>query len=124
MSRVFITGDRTGCLAYPALVAGQLLQAVAAGEQVVTGDNDGVEALVRGIAALGGVPVEVIETPRDASGTADWDRRHRLVILDGEGPARVVAIHVDPFTSKVVASALQQWGDGLQLVTEADLLPS
>lgn len=110
--KVFITGDRSMNEIYPAIVMVEMLKAAHAGSEIVTGDNLGIEILVRSFGELAGVPVEVICG-------SEWDTRHELLKSLEIG---VVAIHGAPFESSVVRSLTSIMPDSeLRIVTPADL---
>jgi hypothetical protein len=118
---VFITGDRTPTPIYPGMAAIEMIRALGAGDKVVTGDNGGVEAMVREIAKQADVEVEVIASSHTPEGKVDWDSRH--VFLGSVPDMRVVAIHADPHASSVVKSLFATLGDDqVTLRTPVDLL--
>lgn len=119
----FITGDRMMTAVYPGLVMLEMLNASAHGQTIMTGINDGVEALVRAIGEKAGVPVQVVEqkpldVPENPGHWIDWDARHLGLPSDCE----VVSVHVDTHTCRVTMSALNVLPDErVRLVTLADL---
>ena len=115
MSTTFITGDRMLSPVYPPLVAVEMLRAVAQGDKIATGENDGVEAIVREFGKLAGIDVSVREGDKAA-----FDARHEALVKD-EIP--VVMIHVDPHESSVYASLARTTpDDAVRLVTPLDLV--
>jgi hypothetical protein len=118
---VFITGDRTPTLIYPGMVAIEMIRTLAAGDTVMTGDNAGVEEIVREIAKQAEVEVQVVPSTHSADGKVQWDERHAFVASIPD--TRVVAIHADPHSSSVVKSLFATMGDeAVTLRTTADLL--
>lgn len=122
---IFLTGDRMMALPYPGQVMLELLRAVNEGKQIMTGTNDGIEALTRAFCEQAGVPVIVVEqmplqTPENPGHWIDWDKRHLSLPEDCE----IVSIHVDHHTCRVTMSALNVRGDDVRLVTLADMLPT
>lgn len=98
MSKIFITGDRTMAVVYPGQVAIELLRAVHAGKQIVTGDNVGVEEFVRILCEQADIPFETLPTPTGDDGRPDWDARHAVVDIE------TVVIHADPHASSITKS--------------------
>lgn len=114
----FITGDRQLTVLYPGQVAVEIMRALAAGESIATGDNDGVESVVRAFADQAGFAVELVPTPL-LEGDARWDARHSNL----PAGTKVVAVHADPMSSHVVTSAMRVVPEELfRLVTPADAL--
>lgn len=119
----FITGDRMMAQVYPAMVMLEMLNAAAHGVAIMTGINDGVEALVRAVAEKAGISIEVVEQfpLKDEANPGhwiDWDARH----LGLPETCEVVSIHVDTHTCRVTMSALNVLPDErVRLVTLADL---
>jgi hypothetical protein len=119
MSRLLITGDRTLSPVYPTMVLVEMLRAVSNGQDIITGTNDGVEALVRSAGQEADVPVAVIENPTTPEGWIDWDARHAGISED----TTVLVIHADVHESRVGKSVLNTVPeDRVKLVTLADLL--
>lgn len=118
MSKTFITGDRSMGPAYPILVSAAMLRAVAQGDAIATGENGGVEEMVRGLGQLAGIQVEVIP-----GGKPDFDTRHAAVYESG---AKAVVIHVDPHASSLTPSLLSAFAgaddDRVTLMGVQDLL--
>lgn len=118
----FITGDRTPGPLYVPLVAVELLRAVAQGEAVQTGENGGVEEIVRELGSLAGIEVSVVPGTK-----AEFNTRHDTVASSG---ARAVAIHTEPHSSSLIPSLLQSFSnagrsdDAVRIVTHADLMVS
>jgi hypothetical protein len=96
------------------------MRALAQGDGIATGDNDGVESVVRAFAETAEIPILVVPTPINAeTGKPDWDDRHRHL---GEDTA-VVAVHADPHDSSVVKSLFAILADDrVRLVTLTDVL--
>ncbi len=120
---VFITGDRMMAVVYPHMVVVEMLKAAHAGKQIMTGVNDGVEAIVRSYGETTGIPIAVVEqkplaTPENPGHWIDWDARHLGLPADTE----VVSVHVDHHTCRVTMSALNVLpSDSVRLATTADL---
>lgn len=111
MARVLLTGDRSANIMMMGFVALEMLRACARGDDIVTGDNAGVESMVRSLAERTGVKVEVLE------GGKPWDARHEAM-RDGHGVETVVVIHGDPLSSSMYPSICETWGDdAVTLVT-------
>lgn len=110
---LFITGDRSNDMLNTGFVAVEMLRALAKGEDLMTGDNAGVERFVRDIAAHAEVPLLVVESPRTEQGYVDWDKRHTAFTDE----VRVLFIHNDPQASRIGRSLLQNLPeDRLQLL--------
>lgn len=117
MTNVFITGDRSGANPFMAgMIAMEMLRAAGAGDKIVTGDNPGVEEIVRKIADDADLAIDVVQSPRvDGSEHIDWDRRHRR-LRDDE--VKIVLFHVDPMSSRVGRSLMSIMPDDqLKLVS-------
>lgn len=114
--KTFITGDRSLGPLYPALVAVQMIKLASLGVKIVTGENTGVEQLVRSYGALAGLDIEVA-----AGGKAEFDERHAALAADN---IPVILIHSDPAESSVYASVARTAfpDDDVRLVTLADLV--
>ncbi len=112
--RVFITGDRQDAdVTSLGQVAIELLKAAGRGDAVSTGDNEGIESLVRRVSDETGFPVEVLESPRlgsdsEFSGYVDWDTRHQLI---KDMDSRVVVIHQSPSNSRILSSLDRVFAD-------------
>lgn len=122
VTKVFITGDRSLSPAYLPLVSIEMLRAVASGVKVVTGDQPGVEALVRELARAAGIEVEVVTLAvvSDKPTADEWDARHTALV---EAEIEVIAVHSDPHASSVVKSLFRTTSDdAVRVVTPADLL--
>jgi hypothetical protein len=81
--------------------------------------------MVRDIAQQTGVTIEVLESPRTEEGKVDHVAR--AATLFNRPETRVVAIHVDPQDSRVIAALVYAFSDAddrLVLATAADLLPT
>lgn len=121
--QVFITGDRSqysvGLIGFVAI---ELLRAAGRQDTVLTGDNPGVEAIVRRLADDSGFPVTVVESPRDSDNPqyVDWDARHERL---KETDARVIVIHGQPESSRIGRSVERTFGDaGQDRVTFVSLI--
>lgn len=120
---VFITGDRMMTPLYPGQVAVEMLRALAHGKNIATGDQLGIEEVVRVIGKLSEVEVEVVNSPiMDVPEQwVDWDTRHKA-LLERDG-LEFVAIHVDPLSCTGVKSVLMTVPeDRLRLVSLEDFL--
>jgi hypothetical protein len=117
-STVFITGDRTPTVAYPLLVALELMRALKEGQKIVTTDATGVAACVRDLARMADVEVDVIPLPANKESYPDY----HLAVANAFNPD-FVAIHVDPHSSSIIMSliAMTHADDNLRIVTHADL---
>lgn len=117
----FITGDRSPALIYGGMAAIEMIRAMGHGELIATGDNEGVEAMVRQIAEQAGVEIEIVESSRTPEGKVDHAARAAYV---EEAYTKVVAIHADPHDSRVIQALLTAFEDSerLRLVTPVDLL--
>ncbi len=115
MRPMFITGDRSYALPYLPLVSIELLKAVKSGSQIVTGENSGVEEIVREFAHEAGLDISIVSN-RDS-----WDERHREVVAGLD--ADFVVVHVDAMESSVARSVLEvAASDRVHLVTMAEML--
>lgn len=94
MSKVFFTGDRSMTPFYPGLVIIEMFKRALAGDTILTGENTGVEAIVRDVAQAVGLEVEVV------SNADTWDARHESLADD----VQVLAFHFEPMASSVVQS--------------------
>lgn len=117
----FITGDRSMAIFYPGQVAVEMIRALGQGNGIATGENDGVEAIVRALANEAGVEIGIVtnpETPLE-NGKVDWDARHATL----PDHMTVVGVHADPHDSRVLQSVLRVVPDDrVRLVTAVDLL--
>lgn len=114
---VFIEGDRQMTPFYPSVVSMEMLRALAKGQTIYTGTNEGgVEHLVRLIADEAEVPIQVVEhtyLPEDQrdmntyGASVDWDARHKALPADVE----VFVIHVDHQDCRESRSALATLDD-------------
>lgn len=114
MTTTFITGDRSNASVYFPLVAIEMMRALAAGNDIATGDSEqGVDRVVREFGDHAGVEVFVVPTP-----DGDFDTRNANVcdLIDWS----VVLVHSAPEKSRAIASLLQD--DDTRLVTHMDLL--
>lgn len=115
---VFITGDRSLSPVYPALVAVEMLRAVAQGDKIETGDNGGVELIVREFAKLAGIEVSVLEGDKST-----FDARHAALAVAG---TPLVVVHADAHASSMIPSILSAYGDAgddlVRIATPADLV--
>ena len=102
---VFITGDRSinpllGIEAVGSLVSQIGANALVRGQTItlMTGDNDGVEWIVREFLASLSVKIETLETPKLEDGTPDWDTRSDTLenVCD-----QVFFVHSDPLASSI-----------------------
>src|SRR4051812_12356231 len=116
MSKVFITGDRSQGPFYIPLVAIELLRAVNDGDEVATGENGGVEQIVRDVAERAGVHIRVV--PGDKSMFAE---RHAALAKEGY---TVVVVHSAPEASSLLPSVLEAFpaDNDVRIVTHADLM--
>lgn len=124
MSKIFITGDRQMSAVYPGLAAIEMLRAMHAGHEVVTGDNNGIEFFVRELAKGAGIELATVANPVTLTdeGKPNWDERVQD-ILQLEDLVEIVAIHTDPHSSSIIRSLVGRIGDEtLRIVTPADLL--
>lgn len=105
---------------YPGQVAIEIMRALANGDDIMTGDNDGVESVVRAFSESAEFPVHVVPTPHQSeTGVADWDSRHQHL---GDG-VNVVVVHADPHASHIVRSLFNVVDeDRVRLVTTTDAL--
>jgi hypothetical protein len=94
---VFITGDRSLDALNPGFVAVEMLRALAKGEDIMTGDNGGVEAVVRTLAEQAEFPVIVVASPKNEAGYTDWDARHQGL----SDEVRVLFVHSEPMSSRI-----------------------
>lgn len=122
MTKLFLTGDRSFSPIYPGLVVVQMFKAALRGDKVMTGDNPGVEQLVRDIAAEVGLDIEVVATSFHAvTGKPGWDVRHKQ--LADAGDIKVMVFHVEPMASSVVKSVMAVMPeDRYELLTPVELL--
>lgn len=119
MARILFTGDRSFSPIYPGMVVMDLLRAVVAGDEILTGINDGVEQIVRDVAENVGLHVTVLPQGQLPNGKPDFDSRHKALPSD----VHVRVYHVEPMASSVVASALTHVPDArVEILTPAELL--
>lgn len=105
---------------YPGQVAIEIMRALANGDDIATGDNDGVESIVRAFAESAEFACTIFPTPTNAeTGKPDWDVRHAH-LPDGMD---VLVVHADPHASHVVASVFKVLDeDHVRLVSTLDAL--
>lgn len=119
MAKLFLTGDRSFSPIYPGLVVIEMFKASLRGDEVMTGDNPGVEALVREIAEQVGLGLTVVPSTTCDDGRVDWDTRHKSLADD----VAVRVFHVEPMSSSIVKSALRTLSDErVEIVTPVELL--
>lgn len=118
MTKIFLTGDRSAPSTIDvALVTSMIMLGRLAQDRetvFLTGDNDGFEAMVRHIAPLCGIPVEVVQTPRDANGHRDWPKLHTLLAQDVDS---IVFLHGSPFSSRIGASLFENAGEKVEMLS-------
>jgi len=119
----FITGDRSASPFSMGLVALEMLRALGNGDQLMTGAENGIEAMVRHLAEEAEVDVIEVPTP-PLEGDTRWDERHATI--RDTGVKRFVVVHGDPLASHLVASLERVLDDDLHdlsIVTGMSLLP-
>lgn len=120
--KVFITGDRSMTPFYPGFVAVEMLRALGEGNTLATGALDGVESVVRELAAQADVQVEQWgHLVREEDGKPDFDELFARLAKDED--VRVVVIHFDPAVSSVVGALFRHFADDrVTLRSPADLM--
>lgn len=126
MTTLFITGDRSDANPFFAgYIALRMLGAAGQRKNIMTGDNAGVESLVRRIADDADFPVEVVPSPLGDDGKVDWDARHVNIAEAVKDGLEVLVVHADPMASRITPSALRVFGDdAVRIATELDLFPT
>lgn len=122
MSNIFITGDRKFSPVYLPLVYDTMLTALAKGDTISTGNQGGVEEVVRVVAERNGVTVQVIEATTGEDGKVDHVARAKSLAHPSSGVDEIVAVHADPLTSSVIRALLDHADDKTRLTTVADLI--
>lgn len=120
MARIFFTGDRSFSPIYPGLVIMDMFKAHVAGDEILTGvNNGGVEQIVRDAAETVGLKIQVLPQGQLSNGKPDFPTLHKALPSD----VQVRVYHVEPMSSSVVASVLTNVPDArVELVTPAELL--
>lgn len=118
---LFITGDRSLPAPFAvgpvmSIMLENLFAAQRADEklQIVTGDNDGVEAAVRYLVGELDEEIAIVATPRDAEGKRDWAARADALKQRG---VKVIALHGAPEQSNMLKPMLgTEWDERFELV--------
>jgi hypothetical protein len=128
MTTVFLTGDRSmnPAVAFP--VAAKILGDIAvnnvvarlAGDEaqvveIVTGDNDGFELVIRMLLEGLGATAQVIPTGVTDDNKPAWDVRHEVVNARCD---KVAFVHTDPLGSSIGQSLMRVCGDKVEMPLE------
>jgi hypothetical protein len=128
--KLFITGERSRRMmpVMMPVVAGMLVQVMQANWiaqatdqpdariEIVTGDNTGVEQLVRDLLAGLGAPCHVVPTGVDPDTQEPaWDTRHEVVNALAD---HVLFVHTSPLDSSLGKSLLKVCGDKVEFALE------
>jgi len=122
MASIFITGDRMFSPIYVPLVFTEMLRASVNGDIVSTGDQEGIEGIVRLIADEVGMSIDVLPAQRGADGKVDHAVRAQMLNHPSSGVTSIVAVHADPMASSVTKALMEYAENKVRLVSPLDLL--